>query len=147
MRHPSWTNDWSAFVSSVCHDLDVGLSDQEITRRYAFQRVSWEGVAEKSNEVNGGRLLAIDMPTVRFQLKDGRSGFASRIVLFIGPDSIHDCDDVYEGDRIRFHTEIDMPSPDDPFTASGIEWSDLGNHTGYLKILTRNSQVIEILKP
>jgi hypothetical protein len=145
MQDFSWLNDWAAFVASVCRDWNAGLPDEEVTRRHAFQKVRWIGVAEKSNETNDGRLLAIDMPTIHFELRDGRVGFAGRVLLHIEIDSLSDWDGVREGDRIRFETEITMPC-DNPFISYGIEWADIGNRKGYVTVSTRNSRLLDVLR-
>ncbi len=85
------------------------------------------------------------MPDVRFQLRNGKNGQANYLALKVSLEDTAEWQATESGDRIVFETEIEMSSPDDPFSSSGIEWSDLDDNAGYFKFLTRNSRLIEVL--
>jgi hypothetical protein len=145
MKEKHLTSDWSSFVARVCQYWDTGLSDIQVTEQHAHQRVTWEGTVERIIAIENGMLVGLDMAEIRFELKDGRKGFASRVVLKLAPEHVRAWDDVREGDRVLFTTMIDTPS-DDPFTNSGIQWMDLGNNKGYISLSTRESRLMDVMQ-
>jgi hypothetical protein len=149
METKQWKNDWPSFVQNVRQAWDNGLSDIEVTKLFAHQRVVWEGVV--ANIFNDGD-VGLHMPRITFRLRDGRTGYASGLVLAIAQQDVLEWMQVQVGEHIRFETEIDIPI-DNPFITSGIAWSGsptkegtISRTDGYIAISTRNSRLIEILR-
>lgn len=145
MKEAHWTNDWAAFVRSICRSWDAGLSAAEVTQQHSGRRAQWEGVVIEVREYYGTANIAVRMADITFQLNDGRRGTANYIALKVDAAHVDEWRAVKEGDRIVFETEIEMPSADDPFTVAGIEWANMGNNKGYISISTRNSRLLDTI--
>ncbi len=145
MNEMRWEADWPSFVASVCRAFDAGLSGADIARQHAYRRVSWIGTVIDKKRYLDSTNVAVQMPDVRFQLRNGKNGQANYLALKVSLEDTAEWQATESGDRIVFETEIEMSSPDDPFSSSGIEWSDLDDNAGYFKFLTRNSRLIEVL--
>ena len=135
----NWTSDWGTFIKKTAELFRQGLSDEEVTLRFAGQRVVWSGVVSK---IDAGHHFGLIMPgvemamvPVRVKLPHNRSAKVDYLFLSVRREDFPLWSKIKLGSLVQFSTEI-APSGG---LSPGISRSELRNNKAVILFSTKGA--------
>ncbi len=124
MNKFDWQTNWKEFCCSIANDIDSGLDDEAISKKYGDKEVLWSGTIIKNEidqEYSPG--LSIDMPEVTYSLNNGKYILFNYLFLKVDKRSLASWKNSESEEIVNFRTKL--ISSNGPF--SGIKfymWDD-----------------------
>lgn len=110
-----WLNDWEKFVQEVARCHADGMSNDELTKIFIGNKVTWSGVIRNNelgqNFTNG---IALDMPEVKIRLLNERLIVANYIFLSMKTSNQEFWKDFIPGAQVKFTAFIKEPQTNLP---------------------------------